>query len=58
MGELRRLHKWELCDSYSIDSAVKCGMLRYTGHVAQMAQKDMLTEFWWGNTLTTQDICG
>jgi hypothetical protein len=47
-----RLHNEELNDLYSssnIIRVIKSRRMRWTGHVACMGEREMHTEFWWGN---------
>jgi hypothetical protein len=51
-GEWRRLHNEELNDLYSspnIIRVIKSRRMRWTGHVARMARREVHTGFWWGD---------
>jgi hypothetical protein len=51
-GEWRRVHNEELNDLYSspnIIRVIESRRMRWAGHVARMGEREVHTEFWWGD---------
>jgi len=51
-GEWRKVHNEELNYLYSSPNnirVIKSRRMRWAGHVTSMGEREVYTEFWWGN---------